>query len=164
MQLLRRYPAVFNETVHIDLRIGIDASSWPDNSVINVTNGALVIEDHYKYDDETGFATVVSNKTGIAENALNAATTDFSATNWYISFSSATNTPYHTPHAIALGGTQRSHVPWVWVPGLNPNLMSFINPMLLPGGQRPKIGTVLMNFPESPGGGGLIASIIDLNG
>ncbi|KAJ7184623.1 PLC-like phosphodiesterase [Mycena filopes] len=164
IQLVRRYPLESNTT---NYDIGIDASAWPDNSpssVIPITNGTLVVEDHYHYDGVTPFSAVVANKTAIVEAALSAAAADTSPSNWHISFSSATNNPEHAPHAFALGGTQRSSVPWVWVPGVNPNLLGFINPMLLPGGQRPKLGTIVMDFPENPSGGSLIASIIDLNG
>ncbi|KAJ7041899.1 PLC-like phosphodiesterase [Mycena alexandri] len=164
IQLFRRYSLESNNSA---FDIGLDASMWPDNNVsfvIPVTNGTLVIEDHYNYDKVVGFLAVVANKTSIVKSALNAAIADPSPANWHISFSSATNNPDHSPHAFATGGTQRSTIPWVYVPGLNQNLLGFVNPMLLSGGQRPKIGTVLMDFPESPSGGSLIASIIDLNG
>ncbi|KAJ7180338.1 PLC-like phosphodiesterase [Mycena crocata] len=162
IQLVRRYTAVDNTTVGVDFRIGIDASAWGD--LVPTPNGALVIEDNYDYDGVVGFASVVANKTAIVEAALAAAMADTVATNWHISFSSASNTPFHPPSSIALGGVSITSPLNPFVVGVNRRLLTYVNPLLLVPAPRAQVGTVLMDFPDSPNGGGLIAAIIELNG
>ncbi|KAJ7223391.1 PLC-like phosphodiesterase [Mycena pura] len=136
IQLLRRYSAGYNTTTSTDYRIGIDASGWPNNTPLgNITIpgvGTLWIEDHYNYDDVSDFADVVANKTGYVEAALAFAVFGGVPNNWHISFTTASNFPYHQPSGIALGGVNLVY-PFEYVVGVNFNLVAYIIPMLRPG-------------------------------
>ncbi|KAJ6598826.1 hypothetical protein DFH09DRAFT_1356022 [Mycena vulgaris] len=154
IQLVRRYPAVDNTTVGIDFRIGIDVTAWPDNVINGFTipapNGVLYVEDYYDYDGVVGFdSAVVSNKTAVLEGAL------------------AWCDERHGGDKLAslvFDDRGKSLSSLAFVVGVNRRLLTYINPMLLQPAPHPKVGTVLMDFPDYPNGGGLIAAIIELNG
>jgi 1-phosphatidylinositol phosphodiesterase len=153
IQLVRRYVGT----------IGIDATSWPDNVPtfnISLPNGALVVEDRYDYDGVVGLDLVVTNKTNYVLTSLGAAQTDTNNANWYISFSSASNTPFNNPETLAVGGTT-AIPPFPFVDGVNQRLYTYIYSLL---GGRHKVGTVLMDFVDTPDGGGLVEAMVSLNG
>ncbi|KAJ7485246.1 PLC-like phosphodiesterase [Mycena galericulata] len=147
--------------------IGINATNWPDNVpgfTTPLPNGALAIEDYYDYDGVIGLDVVVTNKTGYVLNALAAAQADTSISNWYISFSTASNTPFNFPETLAVGGTAYTILGFPFVTGINRRILTYLNSLLISPAPYPKVGTVLMDFPDTPDGGGLIEAIVSLNG
>ncbi|KAJ7201217.1 PLC-like phosphodiesterase [Mycena rebaudengoi] len=152
IQLVRRYSG----------SVGIDATNWPDNSpgfTTPLPNGALVVEDRYDFDFILGFQNVVTMKTNFVLNALMAAQTDPVTTNWHISFSSASNTPFNQPKDLAVGGG--SLAPIGYVVGINQRVLGYLISLGAPG---PRIGTLLMDFIDTPNGGWLIEAMVALNG
>jgi 1-phosphatidylinositol phosphodiesterase len=155
IQLVRRYKAG---------SIGIDASNWPNNVptfTAPLPNGALVVEDFYNFDFVVGLDSIISNKMSLLLGALTAAQTDPINTNWYLSFSSASNTPFNMPEDLAVGATALVPLPPHFVVGINQRLASDLFSRL---GSAPKVGTVLMDFVDTPGGGALVEAIVSFNG
>jgi 1-phosphatidylinositol phosphodiesterase len=155
IQLVRRYKAG---------SIGIDASNWPNNVptfTAPLPNGALVVEDFYNFDFVVGLDSIISNKMSLLLGALTAAQTDPINTNWYLSFSSASNTPFNMPEDLAVGATALVPLPPHFVVGINQRLASYLFSRL---GSAPKVGTVLMDFVDTPGGGALVEAIVSFNG
>ncbi|KAF7311951.1 PLC-like phosphodiesterase [Mycena indigotica] len=158
IQLVRRY----SSTTSPETSIGIAATGWQDNvPTFNITlpNGAFVIEDRYNYDGVVGLDLVVTNKTSYLLTSLVNAQNDNTNSNWYISFSSASNTPFNEPETLAVGGI--AIVPPGFVDGVNSRLFTYLYSLL--GGTR-RVGTIMMDFVDTPDGGGLPELIISLNG
>ncbi|KAJ7195074.1 PLC-like phosphodiesterase [Mycena pura] len=155
IQLVRRYSQG---------TIGINASSWGDNTTFTTpfSNGALVVEDVYDYDFSPLLDAVVASKTGFFLGALAAAQADPVSTNWYISFSSAANTPFNQPETLAVGG--ESLLPLGFVTGINDRALVYLNSLVVESAPHPRVGTVIMDFVDTPDGGALVEAIVSLNG
>ncbi|KAJ7453876.1 hypothetical protein FB451DRAFT_1185157 [Mycena latifolia] len=154
MQLARRYNAAIS--------IGIDATpeKWADNNgsftIPLPHNAALAIDDHYNYDGVVGLEAVVLDKTSYVA-------ADANILNWYISLSSASNTPFNQPETLAVCGT--TVIPPIhFVDGINQMIITYLNAFLVLPAPYPRVETIMMDFPDTPDGGGLIEAIVALNG
>lgn len=162
IQLMRRYSV--NQTAG-EQAIGIDVTSWADNSprfAINTPSGVhFVIQDEYEFDED--LENLVPSKFNDVYNLVEEAIGNTDPMTWYINFASATHKLdvrglWIGPEDIAVGAWDLLN--FAAVSGVNSHLRTTFYYGGIPSGRR--YGTILMDFPESPYDD-LIARIIGEN-
>ena len=139
--LIRRYSMSANQ-----FSVGIDATSWSGEASIsvpgsgfNVKAGTLLVQDLYQDTGDTKWDDV----SDLLEQSLG----DTNTSNWYLNFMS---------YSYLIG----SPFPDNNAQDINPRMVNYLVSKLL---ARPRVGTIVMDFPEYPAEGLLIQLIILCN-
>ncbi len=142
--LIRRYQTTPSQPLNTAL--GIDASSWSDEASIsvpgfgtNVKPGTLLVQDLYQDYGDTKWDDVFD----LLEQSLG----DTNTSNWYLNFMSYS---YLLRAAFPDNNAQ----------DINPKMVNYLVSKLL---TKPRVGTIVMDFPEYPAEGLLIQLIILCN-
>lgn len=177
--LLRRYKG--HPAIDSKARQGLDLSRWvnnnPEFTIITSTNVKVHLQDKWKYTQRMALAQLVENKSGhvqqLMERAAGGSPIARSARgeedDWFINFCSAVGDPAEhgmiaEPKWIAVGARSSQ---WYgeWVDGINVRTGGYVEQLRSrgTGTGKKRLGIIVLDYPELPGGSDLVARLIEMN-